>query len=345
VPDTDPAARARRAIRWLQPFALLAAGLALAACGAGQRGAGPAPLAAAEPAVAPPPVLHPAGPSIPVGAFPEGIVVDPRTGIVVVAVRDPAQLVLLSARTGRVLRRVPILAPPRHLELVPGGLTVLVPAEPIDRLLELSLPGGRVRSVAVGAHPHDAAAAAGRVLVGNEFGHSVSVIRGARTIARIGGFLQPGGLAAVGRDVAVVDVGADTVTLIDAASFRVLGSAHAGQGPTHLVSDGERLFVVDTRGGAVLVYATRPALRLVSRFSLPGTPYGVAIDPLRRRLWVTLTAKDALAELAIDGPSLRALDSYPTARQPNTVAVDPRDGRVFVADAGPGAVQLIDPRR
>ena len=230
-----------------------------------------------------------------------------------------------------------IPAPPRHLSVVAGGGTVLAPAEPIDRLLELSLPSGRVRSVAVGAHPHDAAAAAGRVLVGNEFGHSVSVIVGATTIAQIGGFRQPGGLAAVGQDVAVVDVGADTVTLLDAAHARVLGRAPAGQGPTHVASDGGRLFVVDTRGGAVLVYATRPALRLVSRFALPGTPYGVAIDSARRRLWVTLTATDQLAELAIGRSSLRLRGVYPTARQPNTVAVDPRDGRVFVADAGTGS--------
>jgi DNA-binding beta-propeller fold protein YncE len=244
-----------------------------------------------------------------------------------------------------VVRRVAIPAPPRHLSLAAGGGPVLAPAEPIDRLLELRLPSGPVRSVAVGAHPHDAAAAAGRVVVGNEFGHSVSVVVGARTIAQIGGFLQPGGLAAVGRDVAVVDVGADTVTLLDAAHVRVLGRAAAGRGPTHVVSDRGRLFVVDTRGGAVLVYTTRPALRLVTRFVLAGAPYGVAIDPARRRLWVTLTATDQLAELAIGRSSLRLRALYRTARQPNTVAVDPRDGRVFVADAGPGAVQLIDPRR
>jgi DNA-binding beta-propeller fold protein YncE len=70
----------------------------------------------------------------------------------------------------------------------------------------------------------------------------------------------------------------------------------------------------------------------------------MAIDRVRNRLWVTLTATNELVEVAIDGPRLRRGRSYPTGRQPNTVAVDPRDGRVFVADAGAGAVQLIDPR-
>ncbi len=277
--------------------------------------------------------------------MPEGIVVDAHAGIAVVGVRDPAQLVLIGADNGRVLRRVRIAGPPRHLELAGDSGPVLVPAEPVDRLIELGLPRTIVRSIAVGVHPHDAAAVAGRVFVANEFGRSVSVLAGRRVVARIGGFLQPGGLAAVGGDVAVVDVRADTVTLVDADRLRVLGSAPAGMGPTHVAAGGGRLFVADTRGDALLAYATQPNLHLIGRFGLSGTPYGIAIDRVRNRLWVTLTARNELVEVAIDGPTLRRVASYPTDRQPNTVAVDPGDGRVFVADAGAGAVQLIDPSR
>ena len=280
-----------------------------------------------------------------IGALPEGIVVDQKTGLVVVAVRNPPQLVLLDARTGRVVRRVSIPAPPRHLQLAAPGGPVLVPAEPVDRLLELSLPNARLRSINVGVHPHDAAAVGGRIFVGNEFGHSVSVIAGTRVIGLIGGFVQPGGLAAVGSDLAVVDVGAKSVTLIDPHSLRIKGRLSAGAGPTHVVADRRgRLYVVDTRGGAALIYGTRPRFELLARFRLSGTPYGIAIDLRRGRLWVTLTAKDELVELATGSPSLRVLGVYATGRQPNTVAVDSRTGRVFVADAAPGTVQLIDPR-
>ena len=317
--------------------------VALPACGASHQGTPRTLAPAAEPAVAPAPAQPAAGRQIAVGTLPEGIVVDPRTDDAVVAVRDPAALVLIDARTGRLLRRIPVPGPPRHLELGRGGL-VLAPAEPIDQLLELSLPAGRVRAIAVGAHPHDAAALGDRVFVGDEFGESVSVIVGDRVVGRVAGFIQPGGLAAVGREVAVVDVRANTVTLIDGARLRKLASARAGAGPTHVVSDGDRLFVADTRGDAVFVYTRRPALRLLARVALAGTPYGIAIDRSRRRLWVTLTATDELAELGLRGDSLKLLHVYATGRQPNTVAVDPGDGRVFVADAGPGTVQLIDPR-
>jgi DNA-binding beta-propeller fold protein YncE len=183
------------------------------------------------------------------------------------------------------------------------------------------------------------------VFVGNEFGRSVSVLGGQRAVARVGGFLQPGGLAAAGGTVSVVDVRADTITLIDAHTLRRVGKAPAGEGPTHVVAEGGRLFVTDTRGNALLAYATKPKLHLLGRIALPGAPYGVAVDPVRSRLWATLTASNELAEVAIDGPTLRRVASYPTGRQPNTVAVDPSDGRVFVADAGLGVVQVIDPGR
>jgi DNA-binding beta-propeller fold protein YncE len=331
-------------MRSLGAITAAAIALLLSACGGGHHPRRAARTAAAEPAVAPAVTLHPVGRQIRVGNQPEGIVVDPHAGMVAVAVRDPSQLVLISANSGRVLRRVRIAGPPRHLELAEDAGPVLVPAETVDRLIELSLPSATVGSIAVGVHPHAAAAVAGHVFVGNEFGRSVSVVVGRRVVATIGGFLQPGGLAAVGGDVAVVDVRADTVTLIDSQRLRVLGSAPAGRGPTHVVAAGGRLLVADTRGNALLAFATQPKLRLLDRLALPGTPYGIAVDPVRNRLWVTLTARNQLVQLAIDGPRLRRLASYPTARQPNTVAVDPRDGRVFVADAGAGVVQVIDPR-
>ncbi len=315
--------------------------LTLAGCGGSRHY-----LAGAEPAHAPAILVAPAGRSALVGNGPEGIVVDPRTGLAVVGLRGPAQLVMVNARSGRVVRRVSIPGAPRHLQLAAGGGAVLVPEEPVDSVLEVSLPSGRFRSIKVGASPHDATEDSGRVFVGNEFARSVSVIQGTRVVREIGGFTQPGGLAAAGPDVAVVDVGADSVTLIDAGTLHEIGRVSAGAGPTHVVADaGGRVYVIDTRGNAVLTFATRPKLRRLGRFPLTGTPYGVAIDPARERLWVTLTARNQVVEFDITGGLLRRVSTYATARQPNTVAVDEATGSVFVADSTAGAVQLIEPRR
>ncbi|MGI8412071.1 MAG: YncE family protein [Solirubrobacteraceae bacterium] len=326
-------------------LALAALTLALSACGSTPSRPRPALPAAAEPAVAPVPAVAPAGRSVRVGTLPEGIVANARTGLVVVGVRDPPALVLLDARTGAVRRRVAIPGAPRHLQLMGPGGPVLVPEEPVNQLLELSLPAARFRAIKVGAHPHDATADDGRVFVNDEFGESVSVVQGTRVIRQIRGFVQPGGLVADGPDVAVVDVRGNSITLIDAHSLRVKRRLGAGAGPTHAVAGpGGLLYVIDTRGSAVFTYATRPSLVLLRRTALPGAPYGVAIDPSRGRLWVTLTAKNQLVELATAGGSLRVIGRYATGRQPNTVAVDGRDGRVFVANSDAGTVQLIDPR-
>jgi len=330
--------------------ALAALGLGAAACGEDHEGrraapgavAAPYPPGAAEPARAPGPQRRPAGRVVPVGPGPEGVVVDGRTGLAAVGLRDPDALALVDVRTGAVRRRVALPAAPRHLQLAPPS-TVLVPAEDADALVEVRLPGGQARTIRTGAHPHDATSLGDRVYVADEFGSTLSVLRGGRLERQVPVDVQPGGIAAVGEQVAIVSVRAYTVELVDPRTLRGLGSQSAGEGPTHLVVDGDgRLYIADTRGDALVVFATRPRLRWIARVPLPGSPYGLAADPRRGRVWVTLTARNELVEVAA-GDRPRRVRALPTVRQPNTVAVDPRTGRVVVASRTDGTLQLVDP--
>jgi DNA-binding beta-propeller fold protein YncE len=160
-------------------------------------------------------------------------------------------------------------------------------------------------------------------------------------VATLAAPIQPGGVASTdgGRRVAVVGVRERALRLYEAATLRSIGRIDVGIGPTHLVGIGDRLFVVDTRGNALLEVRTAPTLRIHRRTELEGTPYGIAVDRRRNRLWVTLTATDRVVELK-EGKVLR---SFPTVRQPNSVAVDERTGRVFVASRSDGNLQLLDP--
>lgn len=319
---------------------LLLAALALAAPACGSRGPEALP-AAAEPASSPPATAAPAGTIVPVGFKPEGVVADPRTGLVAVGLRAPDELVLIDGATGDVRRRVALPAAPRHLAL--GDRSVLVPAEDADALVTVRLPGGRASETPTGDEPHDAAEAAGRTFVADEFADRLTVL-GHGTI-RVAD--QPGGITPLdgGRQIAVVAVRARVVETFDAATGRRTGSAPAGVGPTHVVSDGgDYLFVTDTAGGALLVFHLRPRLELIRRYPLPGSPYGIAIDNRRHRIFVTQTARNRLTELIAGGrPSLVA--RYPTPRQPNTVAVDEATGRVYVTGKVDGVLQLLDPAR
>jgi len=312
--------------------------------GCGSAGADELPPAA-EPASSPPAAAAPDGRVVPVGSKPEGVVADPATGLVAVGLRDPDGLALVDGATGRVARRVALPAPPRHLGR--DADTVLVPAEDADRLVRVTLRGGETAAAATGRKPHEAAAAGGRVFVADELADTLTVLDGDRTVARLQTAFQPGGVTPLdeGRKVAVVSVRERVVEVFDVATGERTGRADAGVGPTHAVSDGgDYLFVTDTTGGALLVYHLRPTLELIRRYPLPGSPYGIAIDNRRHRMFVTQTARNQLTELIVGGrPSL--VRRYATPRQPNTVAVDEATGRVFVAGKVDGVLQLLDPAR
>jgi DNA-binding beta-propeller fold protein YncE len=315
-------------------LALLAA--ALAACGGSSDRLAPA----AEPARSPPLEREPAGTVVPLGHKPEGLAFDPVTGLLAAGLTNPDRLALVDGRTGRVVRRVRLPESPRHLRLGAPGGPVLAPAERANAIVEVSLPRGRVRTTRVGRFPHDAARARGRVFVGDELGHTLSIVEDGRRIERLPAPRQPGGVAATTdrRHVGVVGVRERALEVFDAKTLRSTGEVSVGIGPTHVVGAGERFFVVDTRGDALLEVRLDP-LRVHRRTHLAGTPYGIALDTERRRYWVTLTAGNEVAELT----DHRELRRFPTVRQPNSVAVDPRSGRVFVASRKDGTLQFFDP--
>ena len=309
----------------------------LAGCGSASRDELPP---AAEPASSPPPTAAPQGRIVDVGFKPEGVVADPIAGIFAVGVREPGELVLVDGETGAIVRRVPLPEPPRHLAF--DGERVLVPAED-DELLRVSVLDGRVASAPTGREPHDAAAASGRVFVADELADTLTVLENGRPRQTIVTALQPGGVTPLdrGRQVAVVSVRERVVETFDATTGERTGRAPAGVGPTHAVSDdGGYLFVTDTTGGALLVYHLRPKLELIRRYPLPGSPYGIAIDNRRHRIFVAQTARNQVTELIAGGrPSL--VRRYATPRQPRAVEVDEATGRVTVS--ADGVRQLLDP--
>lgn len=341
MPDVSGSPR-RRGINHLdgRGVAFLAAALltagSLTGCGSQPHEFPPA----AEPARSPAPIRPPAGRVVPLAGHPEGLVADPRTGLVATGLRNPDRLALVDGATGRVVKRVPLPESPRHLQLAAPGGPVLVPAERADRLAIVSLPSGRLRVVEVGRHPHDAATVAGRVFVGDEQGDALSLVDRGREARRVKAPLQPGGVADVAGSVGVVAVRERVLALFDPRTLRKTAQAGAGVGPTHVVSDGTgRAFVVDTQGNSLLVFHARPKLEIVRRIALAGTPYGVAVDRPRHRLWVTLTATNELAELS----DHRVIRRFPTIRMPDTVTVNERTGRVYVASPVSDQLQIIDP--
>jgi DNA-binding beta-propeller fold protein YncE len=310
--------------------------LALAGCGGSSDRLAPA----AEPARSPPLEERPTGTVVAVGNKPEGLAFDTVTGLLAVGLTNPDRLALVDGRRGRAVRRLDLPESARHLRLAAAGGPVLVPAERANSIVEVSLPGGRLRITRVGRFPHDAVRARGRLFIGDERGNTVSVVKDGRRVRLLDAPVQPGGVAATTnrRFVGVVGVRERALEVYDARTLDSVGKVHVGVGPTHVVGGGERFFVVDTRGNGLLEVRIDP-LRVHRRTHLEGTPYGIAIDRVRRRHWVTLTAENRVVELT----DHRELRSFPTVRQPNSVAVDPATGRVFVASRRDGTLQFFDP--
>lgn len=319
---------------------VVAAGLLLNGCSGAEEGFAPA----AEPAESPPLTAVPAGEVAILGVGVEGMIFQPKSNSVAVAVREPYRLAFVDPDKLFITRAYPIPNPARHLGLSPDGVRVLVPAESANELFEIPNGGGPVLRVPTGEHPHDAVSAAGKVFVADEFGDTVSVVEGGRVVQTLPAPEQPGGIAEVGdRYVAVVAVAERTLRVYDALSGEDLGQTKAGVGPTHIDTLGMYAYVADTEGDSIRKFLIGPDPREVATVAAPGAPYGIAIDRRRKRLWVTLTATNELVGYSIAGESPVRKWTYPTVRQPNTVAVDPSNGNVFVGSRSDAQIQRISP--
>jgi len=289
---------------------------------------------AAEPADSPSLETQPAGELLEVGSGAEGLVVDGETGLAALGVREPASLELVDLDAFEIAETVPLNSHPRHLQLAQAGGPVLVPAEDSDELFQIELPSGSAEAVGVGDFPHDATALGDRIFVGNEFGDTLSVIEGQEVVETVDAPVQPGSVVAIGDLIGVVAVAERVLTVFDPETLKTLGSISGGEGPTHIRAIGDRAFVTDTEGDAILEFSiSRSGPKLVGETPLEGTPYGIAVDPERRRLWITLTALNEVVEFEVGRDGIEELARYPSVEQPNTIGIDPRDGSAVVSGA------------
>jgi DNA-binding beta-propeller fold protein YncE len=295
-----------------------------------------------EPASAATLTVTPSGRLVSVGTKPEGIAIDSAHGLIAVAVRSPASVVILD-RQGAVVRRIDLPSAARHLRFAAGSGLLLVPAEQSQQLIQIDVQAGKITTIAaVGRQPHDAVAVGSRVFVSNEFSDTVSVVEGERVVGSSTAPKQPGGIAESDGVIAVVGVRSHTLSLVDSGSLATVATVPAGQGPTHVVgSPGGRFFVADTVGNALLTFAAAPAPHLVSRLAIAGTPYGLALDTVHNRLFVSLTARNQVVEYDVGGDIPVESGRFPTPREPNSVTVDAVTGTVFVTGTADGVVQIV----
>lgn len=135
----------------------------------------------------------------------------------------------------------------------------------------------------------------------------------------------------------VADRGSGTVSVIDAIAWKSLYSVPVGASPFALAAHDDQIYVANVKDNAVS--------RLESgyrqetwRVKMEAMPYGIAITPDGRQLWVTAQQKGVLQRIDADGTV--ASTGVKVGRYPEGVAI--ADGRAYVAIWFDDAVAVVN---
>ena len=299
---------------------------------------------AATPAVSPPATTRPAGTVVPLRSQATSMLVDSRNRLLVVAVDgSPAVLLYPLDNLAATPRSIPLPAPAEDLSLAGDGGPLLVAVGARRELLRITLPAGTATPTPLDGTAVSAASVGGATLVALRDRRQVDVLDGGaarRTIS--GSMFSADRVLSVGGRGVVLDRLRNAVFELDVAAGTVKQGLRAGDGSTNAVADRfGRVFVTDTRGGSLLAFSLDPLLMRQRYPTGGGAPFGIAYDPTRDVVWVTLTATNEVVGYQVAGEEPRERYRYPTVAQPNTVTVDPASGRVFVASANGEGIQVI----
>ncbi|MCE5292072.1 MAG: PQQ-like beta-propeller repeat protein [Nocardiaceae bacterium] len=173
----------------------------------------------------------------------------------------------------------------------------------------------------------------GRVAVGTANGR-VLVFDGDRVVARIGGFASVDTLVAVDNSLLALDVRQSMLIEVNIDEQTHGLALRTGQGAAQLATDHwSRVLVTDPRTRELTVYSANP-LMMRQRIPTGSAPYAVTYDDMHEIACVTLTETNEVVGYDLSTGTAREVHRYPTVRQPNAIAVNPKTGELFVAGEG-----------
>ncbi|MEU4443700.1 hypothetical protein AB0K14_20175 [Actinosynnema sp. NPDC050801] len=288
-----------------------------------------ATLEPARPAASPEQAVPPQGRVLPLGRATSVVVAGGR---VAVAVADPPSVALYPLDTLGDPLVVPLPGPAERLVADGDAVQAVVPTG----LVVTVRPDGSTSQQSVEGAPVDVARVDGRTLVAQRDLRQVSVDGHV-----VRGISSPDRLVAVGGAAVVLDRPRSAVFDLDPAADGPGAGLRAGEGATNAVADRfGRVLVVDTRGGELMAFSTDPLIMRL-RYPVPGAPYGMAYDETRDLVWITLTARNEVVAFDVAGAEPVERHRFAAVRQPDSVAVDPGSGRVFVASGDGAGMQVI----
>ncbi|MEU6149185.1 hypothetical protein ABZ816_04220 [Actinosynnema sp. NPDC047251] len=294
-------------------------------------------LEPARPARSPAQSGTPEGAVLPLGRATAVVVAGDR---VAVAVAEPPSVLLYPLDTLAGPTVVPLPGPAERLTALDGAVEAPVPGSGVVVTVRAD---GTTAERKVDGGPVDVAVVAGRTVVARRDAKLVGVDDRVVT-----GVSSPDQVVGVGDEAVVLDRPRSAVFDLrlsadaDPDGGPKLGAGlRAGDGATSMVADRYgRVLVVDTRGGELMAFSVDPLI-MRQRYPVPGAPYGMAYDPRRDLVWITLTELNQVVAFDVAGGEPVEKHRFATVRQPDSVAVDPGSGRVFVASGDGQGMQVI----
>ena len=272
------------------------------------------------------------------------VAVDEQTHTLAIALAQPPQLRLYSlADLAAAPRTVALPAAATDLtDAHPGG-PLLASVTSANQVVEVALPSATTTVVPVPDGPTSATMIGTNLLVAQESHKSLTLFTGEKPTKTIKGDVSPQQVVTVGKNAVLLDRYRSAVFDVDPRTGTVGAGLRAGDGATNEVADkyGDVL-VTDTRTGELLLFSADPVL-MRQRYPVPGSPYGIAYDPNHNLAWVTCTQLNEVVGYDVTGGEPVEKYRISTVRQANSVAVDPETGRVIVASADGGGIQVIQP--
>lgn len=297
------------------------------------------PVAATAP-VSPVAAAKPAGTVLPAGNI-GAIATQDTTRILAVAVGNTVSLHRLDD-PGPAPAVITLDGPVENLTTGTGELLASIPSR--GEIARIALPGGKITTIPVAGAPADAIPGASGTLVAVRDRKAIDLLDGGTALKTItGGLYSADRIVGTGTGTVVLDRLRNAVFTVDVPGGTIGHGLRAGDGATNAVADSYgRVLVTDTRGGALLAFSTSPLL-LRQRYPVPGGIYAIAYDPARGLAWVTLTERNEVVGFDVRGGEPTEKYRFPTIRQPNSIAVDERNARVFVGSATGEGIQVIQP--
>jgi hypothetical protein len=297
---------------------------------------------AATAAVSPAVSVRPAGRVLP-GPAVSAVAVDQKTSTLVVAVSDPPSLRLYNLSA---LDQPPVnmalYSTAERLSATPGSVEIAEPGAGVVQ--RLSLPDRVLSETKTGGRPASSVVVGADRLVAMGPAKDIRVVPAAGPARVIGGQLYSADdVVAAGSGVVVLDRLRTAVFSVDVAAGTVGEGLRAGDGAANAVADSYgRVLVTDARAGALLAFSVSPLI-MRQRFPVPGGAYGIAYDAQRGLAWVTLTERNEVVGFDVRGGEPVEKYRFPTVRQPDSVGVEDRSGRVVVGSAAGEGTQVIQP--